>query len=85
MSCEVAALPFQAHANYGTWSIDFKGILNTNAFLKRGQTIAKNYNNNISSTNKDLRLSKNCLIQKNSHCVFNISTKILLAFTLLNP
>ena len=23
MSCEVAALPFQAHAYYGTWSIDF--------------------------------------------------------------
>ena len=23
MSCEVAAIPFQAHANYGTWSIDF--------------------------------------------------------------
>ena len=23
MSCEVAALPFQAHAKYGTWSIDF--------------------------------------------------------------
>ena len=23
MSCEVAALPFQVHANYGTWSIDF--------------------------------------------------------------
>ena len=23
MSCEVAALPFQARANYGTWSIDF--------------------------------------------------------------
>ena len=23
MSCEVAALPFQAHAIYGTWSIDF--------------------------------------------------------------
>ena len=23
MSCEVAALPFQAHANYGTWSLDF--------------------------------------------------------------
>ena len=23
MSCDVAALPFQAHANYGTWSIDF--------------------------------------------------------------
>ena len=23
MSCEVAALPFKAHANYGTWSIDF--------------------------------------------------------------
>ena len=21
--CYVAALPFQAHANYGTWSIDF--------------------------------------------------------------
>ena len=23
MSCEVAALPIQAKANYGTWSIDF--------------------------------------------------------------
>ena len=23
MSREVAALPFQAHANYGTWSTDF--------------------------------------------------------------
>ena len=23
MSCDVAALPFQAYANYGTWSIDF--------------------------------------------------------------
>ena len=23
MSCDVAALPFQAHAKYGTWSIDF--------------------------------------------------------------
>ena len=23
MSCEWAALLFQAHANYGTWSIDF--------------------------------------------------------------
>ena len=23
MACEVAALPFQAHANYGIWSIDF--------------------------------------------------------------
>ena len=21
MSCEVAALPFQAHANYGTWAM----------------------------------------------------------------
>ena len=23
MQCDVAALPFQAHAKYGTWSIDF--------------------------------------------------------------
>ena len=23
MSCEVAALPFPAQSNYGTWSIDF--------------------------------------------------------------
>ena len=23
MLCEVAALPLQAHADYGTWSIDF--------------------------------------------------------------
>ena len=24
MSCDVAALPFQAHANWGTWSKDFE-------------------------------------------------------------
>ena len=29
MSCKVTALPFQAHANYGTWSID----LETNSTL----------------------------------------------------
>ena len=29
MSCEVAALPYQAHANYRTWSIDF-GVYNIN-------------------------------------------------------
>ena len=23
MACEVAAVPFQANANYGTWAIDF--------------------------------------------------------------
>ena len=27
MSCEVAALPFQARAYYGTWSIDFEYII----------------------------------------------------------
>ena len=27
MSCEVAALPFQAGACYGTWSIDFEYFL----------------------------------------------------------
>ena len=26
MSCEVAALPFQAHVNYETWSISLKPI-----------------------------------------------------------
>ena len=25
MSCDVAVLPYQAHANYETWSIDFAG------------------------------------------------------------
>ena len=24
ISCEVAALPFQVHANYGNWLIDFE-------------------------------------------------------------
>ena len=28
MSCELAALPFQAHANYETWSIEFDDIPN---------------------------------------------------------
>ena len=27
--CEVAALPFQAHAKYGTWSIYFEFIIKT--------------------------------------------------------
>ena len=27
MSCEVAALSFQANANYGTWSIEFENLL----------------------------------------------------------
>ena len=34
MSCEVAALAFQAHANNGTWSIDFdcyRNIKNKNS------------------------------------------------------
>ena len=35
MYCEVAALSFQAHANYGTWSIDFDPIANfDNLFWK---------------------------------------------------
>ena len=34
MSCEMAVLPFQAHANYGTWSIDFLG---SNIGGKNGQ------------------------------------------------
>ena len=32
MSCQVAALPFQAYANYGTWSIDFDEIFLTKLF-----------------------------------------------------
>ena len=33
MSCEMAAHPFQAHANYGTWSIDFGYDIPFNFFL----------------------------------------------------
>ena len=33
MSCDVAALPFQTHANYGTWSIDLDWDTKIN-FLK---------------------------------------------------
>ena len=32
MSCEVAVLPFEAHANCGTWSIDF-GLMHPLDFL----------------------------------------------------
>ena len=32
MSCEVAALPFQTYANYGTWSIDFDRNIEHNTF-----------------------------------------------------
>ena len=31
MLCEVAALPFQAHANQGTWSIDFGQLRQKNS------------------------------------------------------
>ena len=37
MSCDVAALPFQAHANYETWSIDF-GTNNTKAVCLYGKS-----------------------------------------------
>ena len=33
MACKLAALPFQAHANYGTWVIDFARYL---AFIFKG-------------------------------------------------
>ena len=32
MSCDGDALPFQAHAYYGTWSIDFDKIKNCNNY-----------------------------------------------------
>ena len=34
MSCDVAAFPFQVHANYGTWSIDF-GENNTKVNIEK--------------------------------------------------
>ena len=34
MSCNVAALPFQAHANYGTWSIDFDQFSHDTLMIK---------------------------------------------------
>ena len=39
MSCEVAALPFQAHANCGTWLIDFDIC----GALKVREVIRQNY------------------------------------------
>jgi hypothetical protein len=33
MSCEGTALPFEAHANYGTWSIDFAPVYYLNSFM----------------------------------------------------
>ena len=40
MSCKVAALPFQALANYGNWSIDFDdnriiALENNNTLLRK--------------------------------------------------
>ena len=39
MSCEVALLPFQANANYETWSIDFDIYLKvwTKAIIKKSK------------------------------------------------
>ena len=41
MSCEGAALPFQAHANYGNWSIDFDhdNIVSTQKYEKKSAII----------------------------------------------
>ena len=41
MSCEVAALPFQVHANYGTWSIDFDSTKALCDLWKRSNTKMK--------------------------------------------
>ena len=40
MSCDVAALPFKAQANYVTWSIDF-GKHNTK--LKKSKPLIKSF------------------------------------------
>ena len=42
MSCEVDALPFQAYANYGTWSIDF-GVDAYSQINKKNFKIATSY------------------------------------------
>ena len=34
MSCELAALPFQAHANYGTRSINFSPTVQSEKYKK---------------------------------------------------
>ena len=44
MLCDVAAFPFQAHANYVTWPIDF-GLIN----LKNVTQILKCIKNNIAT------------------------------------
>ena len=45
MSCDVAALPFLAHANYGTWLIEFSVMIIRFILLKRNNP----YNINIKS------------------------------------
>ena len=48
ISCEGAALPFQAHANYGTWSIDFvkrnKLFINIKFFFLKEKKTYEDYN-----------------------------------------
>ena len=40
MLCDVAALVFQAHANYGTWSIDFENKYTIrNPFFEFGRSL----------------------------------------------
>ena len=57
MLCEVPALPFQAHANYGTRSIDFNYKLRIIKYIAVDFYLSQSYkltykykkNNNISS------------------------------------
>ena len=43
MSYDVTALPFQAHANYGTWSIDFDQNVTVIAILAFLLLLSYNY------------------------------------------
>ena len=50
MSCEVIALPFEAHANYGTWSIDFVSNIEIAILEKNNNWMApKLFRTNIKS------------------------------------
>ena len=58
MSCEVAALPFQALANYGTWSIDFAEIIILSCQFKFTVDIREKRSAVISKENESLNYKK---------------------------
>ena len=75
MSCDVASLPFQVHANYGTRSIDFGIFVSIDKFIKRRSWNAncQNYIPSVVLLSSPLLITCNKLMSTNILCNFKMN------------